>query len=105
MNEPLELTVYPLLDKVGRRAERGYIVNREPIESWYVDNYQIFEKRLTPPELAAEYWRKNGDFESCAEGYTTANDGYTFAWEGVEASRLNTVRRFATCPHYDEAAQ
>jgi len=60
------------------------------------------DKRFSDAELAAEYWRKNGDFESCAEGYSVANDGYSYEWEHVEAARLSIIRRFATIPHFDE---
>jgi hypothetical protein len=91
--KPLELTVYPLLEKVGLLAERGYIVNRKPVTFWYVDNYQVFEKRLADAELAAEYhsaWASMLDVPK--------DERYSY-----ERPRIETLHRFATLPHYDEA--
>lgn len=60
------------------------------------------DKRFRPGEIAAEYWRKSGEYDLCTDGYSTAGDGYIFEYEDVEAARLATLRRFATLPHFDE---
>jgi hypothetical protein len=99
--KPLELTVYPLRDKVGRLAERGYIVNKRPVTAWYVDNYQIFEKRLTDVELAAEYWRLR--LKVCASGNRDmkAKGHVCTEWQAAH-DELDTMQRFMDLPHYDE---
>ena len=101
--KPLELTVYPLLAKVGRLAERGYIVNKRPVAAWYVDNYQIFEKRMTGPELAAEWHKQDNHCGQRLEGYGVAHSGEPLGTEEVEVERLASLYRFATLPHYDKA--
>ncbi|MDQ5860672.1 MAG: hypothetical protein M3536_00215 [Actinomycetota bacterium] len=60
------------------------------------------EKRFTDAELAAEYWRKAGEFDACAEGYSTGGDGYNFESEEIESERTTTLYRFHSLPHYDE---
>lgn len=53
------------------------------------------DKRLSRPELAAEYWRSSRDWISLEI------DG----WAGCEVMDdviLETLERFATLPHYDE---
>lgn len=99
MSKPMELTVYPLLEKVGRFAEPGYIVGKRGVtvaDAWYLER----RKRLKDLELIAEYhaneveaWRMVG---RRPEFYNVD------VAEKIEA-RESTLRRFATTPHYSEA--
>lgn len=93
MPELLE-TPYTLREKVGRRAEPGYIVNRRAVELFHVPFLQA-KKRLSDAELAAEYWAPvyihfpdpsffEGDFDQI---------------EAIVNERMETILRFALNPH------
>lgn len=90
--KPLDLTVYPLREKVGRMAEPGYIVNRRAVPEWTVV-YRMQDKRFTDAELAAEVWHSITNFYTTAPGEDACE----------EARRNGIIERFATLPHYDEA--
>ena len=100
MKPPLELTVYPLLPKVGRMAEPGYIVNRKAEPEWTVD-YRIAEKRFTGAELAAEFWcewKNHDDWREIAKTYPHYADLVPEL-----LARTLAFQRFAESPHWDEA--
>lgn len=56
-------------------------------------------QRFSDPELAAEYWRQNGDADLCSEGYRYGAYGREFESEEIENARLQALHRFATLPH------
>jgi hypothetical protein len=106
VSKPLELTVYPLREKVGRMAERGYIVNRRAVPLWTVD---YMDKRLTDAELAAEMFSAVFHESECevrarqlGEGHPVFN--YWLKANHEYARQAEIVERFAMLPHYDEAA-
>ena len=98
MNEkkPLELKVYPLREKVGRLAQPGYIVGKRGIIG-YMLQHQMRAKRLTEPELAAEYHQALGEANLLMMAPRRAG-------KMMAANRVNTLLRFASTPHYFEAA-
>lgn len=61
------------------------------------------ETRLTGPELAAEYWRADGDATLATEGIGVTNLGTWSQREAATLGRLRVLERFAILPHYDEA--
>lgn len=76
----LELTEYPRLKWPRNGAEI------EPYrKQWRQERKVVESKRLTDPELAAEYFRQAGS-----------------RFEARSADWLATLHRFATLPHYDE---
>jgi len=116
MKRPLELTIYPYVDRwveytmvflgkevSGSSREYGY---ETPRGIFAGDEYP--EKRLTDAELAAEYWRHNGDTDAVCEGLRVKTFGGLIAngllAEDLMKARLATLERFATLPHYDEDA-
>lgn len=92
MSKPLELTVYPPLERPKRGADiMAY-------RSQFIDEQLVIQaKRFTDAELAAEYWEHRYGNE-VASGW--ASD-YAIIKQSRE--RLETIGRFATLPHYDEA--
>ena len=107
----LELTVYPLLEKVGRNARPGYIIGKRGVS--VAEAFRAgLAKRLTDAELAAEYWGVRATLEGAL---ITAHD-MTRPWRSDCASirdsmtdkgkrireQVDTLLRFATLPHYDE---
>lgn len=56
-------------------------------------------QRFSDAELAAEYWRHNGDADLCSEGIRYGAYGRELESEEVENERLATLHRFATLPH------
>lgn len=80
--KPLELTIYPKLERPRRGADiMAY-------RSQFIDEQLVIQaKRFTDAELAAEYFRQAGSrFETKSSGW------------------LITLHRFATLPHYDEVS-
>ena len=61
------------------------------------------EKRFSDAELAAEYWSQS--LAGCIHPVDSFR-GYTgVEVRGPSSARIDTLRRFATLPHYDEADQ
>jgi hypothetical protein len=107
---PLELTVYPLLEKVGRNARPGYIVDKRAVSA--AEAYRAGQaKRLTEAELAAEVFsaifheaecevrglrlgQRVGPAHPAVDHYVKQNHEF-----GRQAGILE---RFATLPNYDE---
>lgn len=58
-------------------------------------------KRLTAPELAAEYWRASLDLEFVVSHPDDAGT-WDFTTMNEDVRRELILRRFATLPHYDE---
>ncbi|MER2134173.1 MAG: hypothetical protein ABS910_05770 [Arthrobacter sp.] len=96
--KPLELTIYPLREKVGRLAQRGYVVGKRGVWEYMADRMKI-AKRFTDAELAAE-WHANE-----VEAWRMVGRRPEFynvdVAEKLE-SRESTLRRFAAAPHYFE---
>ena len=93
MSNPLELTIYPRLEKVGRIPEPGYVLGKKRSYPAYWADRLAETKHLSDAELAAEYWRSERDL--------------TIHWYDAMASSFltrecATLLRFATRPHYYE---
>jgi hypothetical protein len=86
VSKPLELTIYPKWNGYYRGADELPIANTLAADSW------SSAKRLTEPELAAEYWYAIGRYAT--------QSGIASAARWLEEAR--TMHRFATLPHYDE---
>jgi hypothetical protein len=108
--KPLELVVYPKVDRWvkhphgGGWREFGY---ETPTGVWDFTLFgpDLFDKRLTDAELAAEYhsWDSLCRREQWIE--TVQGDEYTERERRGQKrmyDRLNTIYRFATHPHHDE---
>lgn len=88
MSKPLELVIFPKLERPRTGAE--IMPFREQFRT---ERELRLSKRLTDAELAAEYWKAA---ESVA--FITAMGGTPIrAWR-----KLAILRRFATLPHHDE---
>ena len=55
------------------------------------------DKRFSPGELAAEYWKAK---ERCM--FVSAFSGWTISPDSQLAKQAEVLHRFATLPHYDE---
>lgn len=114
MSKPLELHIYPKVDRwveytmeflgkavSGSSREYGYETPRGIFEG---DEWP--EKRLTDAELAAEYFAQDSQCRHEQWIETVRGDeDYTSAERAGQSrmyDRLNTLHRFATLPHYDE---
>lgn len=106
----LELTVYPLRDKVGNNARPGYVVNKRGLST--AEAYRMQQaKRLTDTELAAEVFSAVFHEAECeVRGLRLIlrdqehPDIDVYAKHNHEFGRqADILRRFATLPHYDEA--
>lgn len=64
------------------------------------------DKRFTEAELAAEYWRHDGDTSAVYEGLRVETWGGEVgtgdAAEKVMKHRLNTLEQLASLPHHDQ---
>ena len=114
MSKPLELTVYPWVDRWVDWTEnfRGQTIHGSSREYGYETPRGVFcgddfpEKRLTDAELAAELW-----FGTAREGHAEAmgwRTGHAQDWINTNREECRIVailERFATLPHYDEAAE
>lgn len=91
MSRPLELTIYERC--TCEMDTEPHYAGKEGFKFWFAED-QAYHKRLTDPELAAEYWYARWDYSMEAE-----------FGSDIEAAdnRLETVARFATTPSYDEA--
>lgn len=94
---------------MGRRRE-GYRVPFRAYDGRIVDMlYPIAyaetkakEKRFSDAELAAEFWRVNGNYDEVAEGYRIDYfPGHERTEEQLKED-WDTFLRFAEYPHYDE---
>jgi hypothetical protein len=104
MSKPFELNVYPLREKVGRNARPGYVVGKCAVST--AEAYrQGQRKRLTPAELAAEYWRSEADWRNAYRSAPMPGIDQWAANQFDARDRERTLHRFATLPHYDEHAK
>jgi hypothetical protein len=96
--KPLELTIYPPLKPEGGRP-------RDLLKHEFAKGAELKHgeaKRLTPAELAAEYYRACYLYESDLAD----NDGYDGMPEVREHRRQSLIlHRFAKLPHYDEVTK
>lgn len=90
--KPLELTVYPTWDSGDGRLYADKDDRFHPVD---VD-FEVYRKRLTDAELAAEMHAANADAWRAHSAKSTVIP--------VLEDRFVTLARFATLPHYDEAA-
>ena len=98
--KPLELTIYPIWD-----AGDGTLYADHPARQWPTNvGYEVYRKRLTDAELAAEFEAARCDYLlSQASGHFWAPLGETWPSDHKSAGRrTTTLLRFATLPHYDE---
>jgi N-formylglutamate amidohydrolase len=101
VSKPLKLTIHPLIQ--DRLGDDWYVWKDTGIRPHIADMYAGM-KRLTAPELAAEYWRAVGDESLISEGYSwEAMCGDWTQSELDSGRRTDSLRRFAVLPHYDEA--
>lgn len=89
MSKPLELTIFPRLERPRTGAE--IMPYRE---QWRREAALQGSKHLTAAELAAEYHSAAHDFDM--DWVQTGRD------EGPIADIFSTISRFARFPHYDE---
>ena len=96
MLKPLELTIYPL----ELTFPAGYKLPRDTRISYRAADRMAAEKRLTEPELAAEYHRARDDDFAICEGLNWGDqcEGWT-TFEAAALARTATLLRFATLPH------
>lgn len=100
MLKPLELTIYPL----ELTFPAGYKLPRDMRITYRAADRMAAEKRLTEPELAAEYESARCDamLMSYAD-YFWAPLGDTWSSDPATIDRrAQTMLRFATLPHYNE---
>ena len=97
MSKPLELTVYSMWDNGFGEL---YADKDDPQRPTSVD-FEVYRKRLTDIELAAEYWRLR--LKVCASGNRDMKAvGHVCAeWQAAH-DELDTMQRFMELPHYDE---
>jgi hypothetical protein len=99
MKKPLELNVYPIWGDESLYADL-------PGHHWPTNvGYEVYRKRLTEAELAAEWHKQDNHCGQVLEGYGIAYNGEPLDTEEVEIERLHIVYRFATLPHHDEVDQ
>lgn len=101
MSKPLELTVYPIWDDgFGTLyADKGDRTRPTSV------GYMQVVKRLTEPELCAEYESARCDaLVQYATGRCWQPLGYTWPMDPESIyDRAQTLLRFASNPHYSEA--
>lgn len=97
MTKPLQLTVYPKLE----RPKRGEDIMA--FRSQFIDEMLIIRaKRFTDADLAAEYHAADVHFQrSIWQEMARGEDWPDAEWERI-AHPVNALYRFATLPHYDE---
>lgn len=91
MTKPLELKTYRRVAP----GEDGFWEYRQRV-------IKAKQKRLTDPELAAEYFRAEyfryrAEWQQLSSGMNFPDEAWT-----TQLDQLNTLYRFATHPHYDE---
>lgn len=86
----LELKVFPIWD-----AGDGTLYADHPDRQWPTNvGYEVYRKRLTDAELAAEYWRARWT------GLMHESRGACLTDE--HRAKIATVERFMELSHYDE---
>jgi hypothetical protein len=88
--KPLDLKVYPIWDSGFGDL---YADKDDPQHPTRVD-FEVYRKRLTDHELAAEYWMQYADLHYFTKDGKPQTRG--------KHERRSTMGRFATLPHYDE---
>lgn len=111
MSKPLELKIFPRVFLENPLPRHSHLPGWRRLRGYEVDGQLVGlgsvrlageDKRLEDPELAAEYWRADGDATLTTEGIGVTNLGTWSQREAATISRLCTLERFATLPHYDE---
>ena len=101
--KPLELRIYPTPQPPGMTPEDEvhravWCADREL--EWRLTQH----KRLTDAELAAEMWRSR--LKVCSRGNRDVKRvGHPCVEWRAAHDEYDTLHRFATLPHYDEADQ
>jgi hypothetical protein len=102
MSKPLELVIYPKLERPMTGAE--IMPYRE---QWQREAALSQTKHLTDAELAAEFESCRCDYliqQATGSYWTPLGDTWPNDHESV-GRRTSTLLRFATLPHYDEVDQ
>lgn len=97
MSKPLELTVYPKLE----RPRFGYDIDPYR-EQWRRERNLIESKRLADAELAAEFHKSTSDFMSANSLHMLFEDAETEEKLNDARDWMFAMERFATLPQYDE---
>jgi hypothetical protein len=100
--KPLELTIYPEVDRWvttehGGHRESGYETPTGVYDFTFFGP-DLFDKRLTDPELAAELHQATLDIYRAKVHF----EGDRAALRSEAIGRMQTVLRFAMAPHFDE---
>lgn len=97
MKKTLELTVYPLLEKVGHWGLPGYIVDRKAVPLDTV-TWRMEDRQLTDDQLGAIWWMLLGRRERM-NAYRDGVGSATHDDALLTEERMDTVERFALRPH------
>jgi hypothetical protein len=100
VSKPLELTIFPRLERPRTGAEIMPFW-----EQWRREAALQGSKHLTDADLAAEFHQQDYYCGQKLEGYGVAHNGDSLGSEEEEIERLRILYRFATLPHYDEVDQ
>ena len=109
----LELTVYPIVDRIPDgpgNITRIYGTEHGGIYDWQAER-MAKAKRLTNAELAAECYRqmtraiRESGIAELPGDMIAPGDAVTFGPHRLETQRLGALHRFATLPHYDEVPE
>jgi hypothetical protein len=97
----LELTVYPIWDA----GDGDLYADRDDHQHPTRVDFEVYRKRLTEPELAAEFWQACDERTRDAGNILSGQHENPYAQKAFQTSidRAKTLHRFATRPHYDEA--
>ena len=106
MLKPLELTICPVgveFEDGPGNLSRTYMTPHGEVTGWQADRMSK-QKRLTAPELAAEYESARCDYllQVQAGNYWAPLDDTWSSEPDDVLNRAMTLLRFATLPHYDE---
>jgi len=97
MSRPLELTVYPKLE----RPRRGEDIMA--YRSQFIDEQLIVQaKRLTDAELASEFHKSTADFQSSHSFYLLFEDEESEQRLDRARDWMFRMELFATLPNHDE---
>lgn len=103
MSRPLELTIHPRTAGWDSQSEDWYTWQGTEVRPLTADMYAV-NKHLSEPELASEYWQA-AEKATYARGRVDRCLDNPLPYTADKAEEiLGILARFATHPHYDEAA-